>query len=109
MSGRNSATTRLTQLALLTTVALIIFVIEANIPPLTSVPGVKMGLANIVTLSVFYLYGRKDALMVLLTRVVLGAFASGQGRRLKWEDSAYQRHRRGRCRCLCCAAHISRC
>lgn len=78
MSGRSSATTRLTQLALLTTVALIIFVIEANIPPLTSVPGVKMGLANIVTLSVFYLYGRKDALMVLLTRVVLGAFASGQ-------------------------------
>ena len=78
MSGRNSATTRLTQLALLTTVALIIFVIEANIPPLTSVPGVKMGLANIVTLSVFYLYGRNDALMVLLTRVVLGAFASGQ-------------------------------
>lgn len=62
MSGRSSATIRLTQLALLTTVALIIFVIEANIPPLTSVPGVKMGLANIVTLSVFYLYGRKDAL-----------------------------------------------
>lgn len=78
MSGRSSATIRLTQLALLTTIALIIFVIEANIPPLTSVPGVKMGLANIVTLSVFYLYGRKDALMVLLARVVLGALASGQ-------------------------------
>lgn len=79
MTGRSAATTsRLTQLSLLTTVALIIFVIEANIPPLTSVPGVKMGLANIVTLSVFYLYGRKDALLVLLVRVVLGAFASGQ-------------------------------
>ena len=78
MRGRSAATLRLTQLALLTTVALIIFVIEANIPPLTSVPGVKMGLANIVTLSVFYLYGRRDALLVLLVRVVLGAFASGQ-------------------------------
>lgn len=78
MRGRSAATSRLTQLALLTTVALIIFVIEANIPPLTSVPGVKMGLANIVTLSVFYLYGRRDALLVLLVRVVLGAFASGQ-------------------------------
>ena len=78
MRGRNFATFRLTNLALLTTVALIIFVVEANIPPLTSIPGIKMGLANIVTLSVFYLYSRKDALMVLLVRVILGAFASGQ-------------------------------
>ena len=78
MRGRNSATFRLTNLALLTTVALIIFVVEANIPPLTSIPGIKMGLANIVTLSVLYLYSRKDALMVLLVRVILGAFASGQ-------------------------------
>ena len=78
MSGRSSGTLRLTNLALLTTVALIIFVIEANLPPLTSIPGIKMGLANIVTLSVFYLYNRKDALKVLLVRVILGAFASGQ-------------------------------
>ena len=78
MSGRSSATLRLTNLALLTTVALIIFVIEANLPPLTSIPGIKMGLANIVTLSVLYLYSRKDALMVLLVRVILGALASGQ-------------------------------
>ncbi len=78
MSGRSSATLRLTNLALLTTVALIIFVIEANLPPLTSIPGIKMGLANIVTLSVFYLFSQKDALMVLLVRVILGALASGQ-------------------------------
>lgn len=78
MSGRSSGTLRLTNLALLTTVALIIFVIETNLPPLTSIPGIKMGLANIVTLSVFYLYSRKDALRVLLVRVILGAFASGQ-------------------------------
>ena len=78
MSGRSSGTLRLTNLALLTTVALIIFVIEANLPPLTSIPGIKMGLANIVTLSVFYLFSQKDALMVLLVRVILGALASGQ-------------------------------
>ena len=78
MSGRGEQTVRLTQLALLTTVALVIFVIEANIPPLTSVPGVKMGLANIVTLSVFYLYDRRSAFLVLIARVVMGAFASGR-------------------------------
>lgn len=59
MSRRSSGTLRLTTLALLTTVALIIFVIEANLPPLTSIPGIKMGLANIVTLSVFISSARK--------------------------------------------------
>lgn len=69
---------RLCQLSLLTVVALGLFVIEINIPPLTSVPGVKMGLANIVTLSIFYLYNRRDALLVLIVRVVLGAFVTGR-------------------------------
>lgn len=68
----------LTRLALLTAVALIIFVIEAAIPPLTTVPGVKMGLANIVTLAVLQLYGRRDALLVLLARVFLGSVFAGQ-------------------------------
>lgn len=78
MNSAQKGITRLTHLSMLTTVALIIFIIEASLPPLTSVPGVKMGLANIVTLSVFYLYGRKDALLVLIARVILGAFVSGR-------------------------------
>lgn len=69
---------RLTQLSLLTAIALGLFIVELNIPPLTSVPGVKIGLANIVTLAVFYMYGRSDALLVLLVRVFLGALASGR-------------------------------
>ena len=69
---------RLCQLSLLTVVALGLFVIEMAIPPLTSVPGVKMGLANIVTLSIFYLFNRRDALMVLIVRVVLAAFVTGR-------------------------------
>ena len=35
---RTSRTQRLTQLALLTALALIIFIIEAQIPPLTTIP-----------------------------------------------------------------------
>ncbi len=41
---------RLTMLALLTTIALTIFVVESAIPTLVPIPGVKLGLANIVTL-----------------------------------------------------------
>ena len=69
---------RLTQLALLTALALIIFIIEAQIPPLTAIPGVKMGLANIITLVTLYRFGRRDALMVLLVRVFLGSVFAGQ-------------------------------
>ena len=37
---------RLTTLALLTTIALTIFVVESAIPTLVPIPGVKLGLAN---------------------------------------------------------------
>ena len=69
---------KLTHLSLLATIALIIFIVEAQLPPLTAVPGVKMGLANIVTLTVLYLYRPRDTLAVLIVRVVLGSIFSGQ-------------------------------
>ena len=40
---------KLTQLAMLTGVALIIFVIELQIPNPFPIPGIKLGLANIIT------------------------------------------------------------
>ncbi len=45
---------RITQLALLTTVALIIFIVELRISNLVPIPGVKLGLANIVTVYAMY-------------------------------------------------------
>lgn len=69
---------KLTAAALLASVALIIFVIEAQIPPLTPVPGIKMGLANIVTVFTLYLMGPWYALAVVIVRVILGAFVTGQ-------------------------------
>ena len=78
MNTPHSHAARLTQLALLTAVALILFLVEAQIPPLVAIPGVKLGLANIITLVTFYLYGRRDALMVLLVRIFLGSVFSGQ-------------------------------
>ena len=73
-----SGALRLTNLGLLTAIALGLYALEAALPPLTSVPGVKMGLANIITLAVYYLYNRRDALMVLLVRVFLAAAVSGR-------------------------------
>lgn len=71
-------TKKLARNALLTAIALTIFMIEAQIPPLVPIPGVKLGLANIVTVFALFAYGRKDALMILLVRVFLGSVFSGQ-------------------------------
>ena len=71
-------TGRITRLALLTAIALTIFLVEAQIPALTTVPGVKLGLANIVTVYAMFAMGPGDALLVLSARVFLGAVFSGQ-------------------------------
>lgn len=69
---------RLTTLALLTTIALTIFVVESAIPTFIPIPGVKLGLANIVTLFVLKRYRISDAAIVLGMRIVLATIFTGQ-------------------------------
>lgn len=72
------STRKLALLAALAAVALTIFVAEAQIPPVVPVPGVKLGLANIVTLVAMSVLGRKEAGAVFVVRLILGsAFAGG--------------------------------
>jgi heptaprenyl diphosphate synthase len=68
---------KITKLALLTGVALIIFIIELQIPNIIPIPGVKLGLANIVTVYAVYKYSAKETAAIVLTRVVLGAIFGG--------------------------------
>lgn len=70
-------TKKLAYMALLTAAALTIFVLEAQIPVLVPIPGVKLGLANIITLCALMTLGRKDALMILTARLLLGALLVG--------------------------------
>lgn len=69
-------TERLAELSLLTAAALIMFVIELRLPNLTAIPGVKLGLANIVTVYAVYRFSVKETFLMVLTRVLLGAFFS---------------------------------
>ncbi len=69
---------RLTLLALLTAIALTIFMAEAQLPPILPIPGIKLGLANIVTVYAMFALGPGDAMMILLCRVFLGSVFSGQ-------------------------------
>lgn len=68
---------RIAELALLTALALIIFVVELQIPSLTPIPGIKLGLANIITVFAVYRYKAGEAALVLLARIILGSLFSG--------------------------------
>ena len=70
-------TKKLTALAMLTALSLIIFIVEAQLPPLAPIPGIKLGLANIVTLITIFMYGRKEAFCVLALRIGLGSVFAG--------------------------------
>lgn len=69
---------RLALCALLTAIALTIFVVEAQFPLPVPIPGLKLGLSNIVTLFALFVFGWKEALAILLARVFLGNLITGQ-------------------------------
>ncbi len=70
-------TRKLTQMALLAAIALTIFMVEAQIPALVPIPGVKLGLANIVTVFAVFAMGPKEAAAILFVRIFLGAVFAG--------------------------------
>ena len=64
-------------MALLTAIALTIFMVEAQIPPIVPLPGVKIGLANIVTVFAVFALGPGEAAGILFCRIFLGAVFAG--------------------------------
>ena len=64
--------------AVLTALALLLFLVEAQIPSFTAIPGIKLGLANIMTLVAMRLLDKKHAAVILLTRILLGSIFHGQ-------------------------------
>lgn len=64
--------------AILTALALVAFTIEASIPPLTPIYGIKLGIANVFTLFALYALGTRYAAALLFLRIVLGSIFTGQ-------------------------------
>lgn len=63
------------RVALLAALAITIHIIESAFP--SPLPGIKPGLANVVTLFTFIMYGWKTALQVSLLRVVISSLLLG--------------------------------
>lgn len=70
-------TKRLTRLALLTALASVIFIVELQLPDLIAIPGIKAGLANIITVYALYKYKWQDAVLITVSRIIIGAIFSG--------------------------------
>ena len=69
---------RITRIALLTALSLILFILEGFLPLPLPVPGAKLGLAAIVTLIALYTMSTRDAVLMLTLRTVLAsAFGGG--------------------------------
>lgn len=70
-------TKKLTVMALLSAVALIIFTVETQIPALVPIPGIKLGMSNIVTVFAVFTLGSLEAALILFVRIFLGAVFAG--------------------------------
>ena len=68
---------RMTRIALLTALSLILFVLEGFLPLPLPVPGAKLGLAAIVTLIALHLLPARDAALLLTLRILLASFFGG--------------------------------
>lgn len=68
-------TKKMVLLSLMTSIALVIYVLEAQIPVLF--PGIKLGLANMISLTALILLGWREALIIMFLRTILGSIFGG--------------------------------
>ncbi len=67
---------RVATLGILTALSLISFILENLLPPIF-LPGAKIGLSNIFSLTTLFMFGPIDALLVILIRTTLGSLIVG--------------------------------
>lgn len=70
-------TKKLILLSILISQALVLNLIERAIPAPIPVPGVKLGLANVISLFTIIVFGLKETILVVILRTLLGSFFAG--------------------------------
>ena len=67
----NKKTYKICILALLLTLSIMLSYIEFLLPINLGIPGIKLGLSNLLTLLILYTIGEKEAILVTLLRVLI--------------------------------------
>ena len=70
-SPRSMSASFVARVGLMASLALIFSYVEAIIPYNPGIPGIKLGIANVVTVIALYRFGPKDAVAVSIIRVVI--------------------------------------
>ena len=70
--------TKITYISVMVALALVLQLIESIIPFPYIAPGVKLGLANIVSLIALMYFGFKSAFLIVILRTFMAAFLSGK-------------------------------
>jgi len=70
-------TRKLSLLSLLLALALALSFIERAMPLPMAVPGIKLGLANVITLLTIIIFGFREAVLIIIGRTFLGALFGG--------------------------------
>ena len=70
-SGRSLSAPFIARVGLMASLALIFSYVEAIIPYNPGIPGIKLGIANVVTVIALYKFGSKDAAAVSVIRIVI--------------------------------------
>ena len=78
LQENKASLSNITKCALFAALAVIIFAVEACVPVPVAIPGVKLGLANVVTLVAVYLFDKRQAFAILIVRIILGNLITGQ-------------------------------
>ena len=70
-------TKKIAILGVITSIALVLSYLESILPPIyAAIPGIKVGLPNIVIIFILYKYGLKEAVTVSALRVFIVALLS---------------------------------
>ena len=74
---KKMSTRRITTYGILISLALILSYVEAQIPAFVAIPGMKLGLTNIVVLTALYSLDNKSAMFINIIRIIIVAILFG--------------------------------
>ncbi|HIR60618.1 MAG TPA: Gx transporter family protein [Candidatus Faecivivens stercoravium] len=77
MGSRNSKARRVALYGMLTALAFILSYVESLVPVTLGIPGVKLGLANLVVVIALYTLDLKGAFVISVVRIVLSGLTFG--------------------------------
>ena len=77
MTDNNSKVKELALRAMLVALCFVLSFVESRIPAFIAVPGIKLGITNLVVLVALYMLGWKDAFTINIIRIVLAGLTFG--------------------------------